>query len=57
MMYYATEELWFEEKENGGTQFDGVSGVAQLSVGDLVKVSGQKVADRAINARSVERDD
>jgi len=22
MMYYATEELWFEEKENGGTQFD-----------------------------------
>jgi dipeptidyl aminopeptidase/acylaminoacyl peptidase len=22
MMYYATEELWFEEKENGGTQFE-----------------------------------
>jgi dipeptidyl aminopeptidase/acylaminoacyl peptidase len=22
MMYYATEELWFEERENGGTQFD-----------------------------------
>jgi dipeptidyl aminopeptidase/acylaminoacyl peptidase len=22
MMYYATEELWFEEKENGGTQYD-----------------------------------
>jgi dipeptidyl aminopeptidase/acylaminoacyl peptidase len=22
MMYYATEELWFEEKENGGTPFD-----------------------------------
>ncbi|MDQ0010182.1 dipeptidyl aminopeptidase/acylaminoacyl peptidase [Luteibacter jiangsuensis] len=21
-MYYETEELWFEEKENGGTQFD-----------------------------------
>jgi dipeptidyl aminopeptidase/acylaminoacyl peptidase len=22
MMYYATDELWFEEKENGGTAFD-----------------------------------
>ncbi|WP_333681288.1 S9 family peptidase [Dyella sp.] len=22
MMYYATEELWFEERENGGAQFD-----------------------------------
>jgi dipeptidyl aminopeptidase/acylaminoacyl peptidase len=22
MMYYATDELWFEEKENGGTPFD-----------------------------------
>ena len=22
MMYYATEELWFEEKENGGPQYD-----------------------------------
>ncbi len=22
MMYYATEELWFEEHENGGTQYD-----------------------------------
>ncbi|GAP65012.1 dipeptidyl aminopeptidase/acylaminoacylpeptidase [Mizugakiibacter sediminis] len=22
MMYYATEELWFEEHENGGTQFE-----------------------------------
>ena len=22
MMYYATEELWFEEKENGGTRYD-----------------------------------
>ncbi|PWK92213.1 peptidase S9 [Fulvimonas soli] len=22
MMYYATEELWFEEKENGGPQFE-----------------------------------
>jgi dipeptidyl aminopeptidase/acylaminoacyl peptidase len=22
MMYYATDELWFEEHENGGTQFD-----------------------------------
>lgn len=22
MMYYATEELWFEERENGGTQYD-----------------------------------
>ncbi|MBS0431667.1 MAG: S9 family peptidase [Proteobacteria bacterium] len=22
MMYYATEELWFEERENGGTQFE-----------------------------------
>jgi hypothetical protein len=42
---------------NGSTQFDGVSGVSKLAVGDLVQVSGQKVADRALNARTVEIDD
>jgi hypothetical protein len=42
---------------NGGTQFEGVSGVAQLTVGDLVKVSGQKLGDRALGANEVEVDD
>ncbi len=42
---------------NGGTQFDGVNGVAQLAVGDLVKVTGQKPGDRSLLARRVERDD
>ena len=42
---------------NGGTQFGGVSGVGQLAVGDLVKVVGQKIGDRALNAREVEVDD
>ena len=42
---------------NGGTLFQGVSGVAQLAVGDLVNVTGQKLGDRAINARAVEVDD
>ena len=42
---------------NGGTEFEGVSGVAQLAVGDLVKVSGQKLGDRALRANEVEVDD
>ncbi len=42
---------------NGSTQFDGVSGVGMLRVGDLVKVSGTKVGDRGIAAREVERED
>jgi len=42
---------------NGGTEFDGVGGVAQLAVGDLVKVSGQKLGDRALRADQVEVDD
>ena len=42
---------------NGSTQFDGLHSVAQLAVGDLVKVTGQKLGDRAMTAREVERDD
>ena len=42
---------------NTGTQFEGVSGLAQLAVGDLVKVSGQKLGDRALSATQVEVDD
>ena len=42
---------------NNGTQFDGLRSVAQLAVGDLVKVTGQKLGDRAMTARQVERDD
>jgi len=42
---------------NGGTQFEGISGVAQLAVGDFVKVTGQKLGDGAINAREIEVDD
>jgi sRNA-binding protein len=42
---------------NGGTQFGGVNGVAQLAVGDLVKVTGQKLGDRAMTATAVEVDD
>jgi hypothetical protein len=42
---------------NGSTQFDGVGGVAQLAVGDPVTVTGQKLGDRAMTARQVERDD
>jgi ribosomal protein L24 len=42
---------------NGGTLFNGISGVAQLAVGDLVKVTGQKLGDRAMTAARVEVDD
>ncbi len=42
---------------DSGTEFEGVSGVAQLAVGDLVKVSGQKLGDRAVSADKVEVDD
>jgi hypothetical protein len=42
---------------NAGTQFEGVSGVAQVVVGDLVKVGGQKLGDRALRANEVEVDD
>jgi hypothetical protein len=40
-----------------GTQFKGIAGVAQLAAGDLVKVTGQKLGDRAVDAREVELDD
>jgi fructose-specific phosphotransferase system component IIB len=42
---------------NNGTQFEGVGGVAQLAVGSLVKVTGQKLGDRAMTAHDVEVDD
>ena len=42
---------------NGSTQFEGVGGVAQLVVGDLVRVGGQKLGDRALRADEVEVDD
>ena len=38
---------------NGGTKLDGIGSLAQLAVGDLVKVVGQKLGDRAIDAREV----
>jgi len=37
MMYYATEELWFEEKENGGTQFDHPENYERFNPIDHVK--------------------
>jgi len=42
---------------NGGTEFGGVNGVAQLAVGDLVRVIGQKLGDGALRANKVELDD
>jgi hypothetical protein len=42
---------------SSSTQFGGVSGVAQLAVGDPVKVTGQKLGDRAMTAAAVEVDD
>jgi hypothetical protein len=40
-----------------GAQFEEVSGVAQLRIGDLVDVKGQRTADHAMHATRVERDD
>ncbi|MHB8447528.1 MAG: S9 family peptidase [Rudaea sp.] len=37
MMYYATEELWFEEHENGGTQFDAPANYEKFNPLDHVK--------------------
>ncbi len=37
MMYYATEELWFEERENGGTQFDHPDNYEKFNPVDHVK--------------------
>lgn len=37
MMYYATEELWFEEHENGGTQFEHPDNYEQFNPLDHVK--------------------
>ena len=37
MMYYATEELWFEEKENGGTQFEHPENYERFNPIDHVK--------------------
>jgi|HubBroStandDraft_4_1064222.scaffolds.fasta_scaffold00025_14 dipeptidyl aminopeptidase/acylaminoacyl peptidase len=36
MMYYATEELWFMEWENGGTQYDNPRGYEQSNPLDFV---------------------
>ncbi len=49
--------LGVQVSTGSGTKFKGVSGVAQLAVGDLVKVTGQKLGDRAISADDVELDD
>ncbi|HSN00509.1 MAG TPA: S9 family peptidase [Rudaea sp.] len=37
MMYYATEELWFEEHENGGTQYDVPANYEKFNPLDHVK--------------------
>ncbi|SEJ31441.1 alpha/beta hydrolase family protein [Frateuria terrea] len=37
MMYYATEELWFEEKENGGTPFEHPENYERFNPIDHVK--------------------
>ena len=37
MMYYATEELWFEEHENGGTQFEHPENYEKFNPLDHVK--------------------
>lgn len=37
MMYYATEELWFEEHENGGTQFEHPANYEKFNPLDHVK--------------------
>ncbi|MCP1374091.1 S9 family peptidase [Dyella sp. Sa] len=37
MMYYATDELWFEEKENGGTPFDHPQNYERFNPVDHVK--------------------
>jgi dipeptidyl aminopeptidase/acylaminoacyl peptidase len=37
MMYYATEELWFEEHENGGTQYDNPANYEKFNPIDHVK--------------------
>ena len=37
MMYYATDELWFEEHENGGAQFDAPENYEKFNPLDHVK--------------------
>ncbi|MFO1505775.1 MAG: S9 family peptidase [Lysobacterales bacterium] len=37
MMYYATEELWFEERENGGTQYEHPENYEKFNPVDHVK--------------------
>jgi dipeptidyl aminopeptidase/acylaminoacyl peptidase len=37
MMYYATDELWFEEHENGGTQYDHPANYERFNPLDHVK--------------------
>ncbi|MBU6469163.1 MAG: S9 family peptidase [Gammaproteobacteria bacterium] len=37
MMYYATDELWFEEHENGGTQYDHPTNYEKFNPLDHVK--------------------
>ena len=40
-----------------GARFEEVSSVAQLKVGDLVDVTGQRTGDHALHATRIERDD
>lgn len=49
--------LGVQVSTSAGTQFGGVSGVGGLKIGDLVKVEGQKLGDRAITATEVELED
>ncbi len=49
--------LGVQVSTDSGTKFKGVNGVAQLAVGDLVEVTGQKLGDRALSADDVEVDD
>ncbi len=39
---------------NAGTRFKGTGGASQIKVGDSVKVTGQKLGDRAISATEVQ---
>jgi hypothetical protein len=49
--------LGVEIDTTGATQFGDVSNVAQLNVGDLVDVTGQRTGDHTLHATRVERDD
>jgi hypothetical protein len=42
---------------SAATKFNGLTGVSELAVGDVVEVEGQKLGDRAITATDVSLDD